>query len=569
MDDNVIVLYKSKQLVNPVTIELSDFSAFATSGTRHSQTVDNVTFTGYTGTPFSESYAQVTDGTAIAKHRPAGQQSIYLDDAEFYIKPNMKIKVTFKVVENTLRWSVFYYVSETELIGFNNGASITPASSYYVALYIGAFKINNEIYYGIYLRSDDRTLVIATVSANYWDGSFVPSSASPTKTSTANGNRGRYDRTSEPWTPQEQWRNATTLNRYTHGIHCYKITAQQYNFLHETLWGEGAAWAVDMVRNAIFNPISGIIACHVLPVDVPESTGAPSSLMICGRAFYLGGTTARLTQQCQFTSWQTDSYYLRSSDFSESFLDWAPYLTAMIKLPFMGWKELDINTIMDGSFYVKYVIDIINGNCIAEIWVTDRDGHTFCYGGYSGNCAYTVPITANDQGGIAPIKAFAGMATSIAIGGLNAGMASLATGSMSAGVADNGGVNPGSPGGDFDPHFNAEGMVRGAARGVTERVFAPHTMTMASELPANIAAMTDDLQVHLVIVGPNNITPMQGDDDVNSIVGRPASYLGRIKDFKGDSKNIVYGVVHADDIPYATDSEKNEIEMLIASGVIL
>ena len=161
------------------------------------------------------------------------------------------------------------------------------------------------------------------------------------------------------------------------------------------------------------------------------------------------------------------------------------------------------------------------------------------------------------------------MATSIAIGGLNAGMASLATGSMSAGVADNGGVNPGSPGGDFDPHFNAEGMVRGAARGVTERVFAPHTMTMASELPANIAAMTDDLQVHLVIVGPNNITPMQGDNDVNSIVGRPAAYLGRIKDFKGDSKNIVYGVVHADDIPYATDSEKNEIEMLIASGVIL
>lgn len=560
MDDNVIVLYKSKQLVNPVTIELSDFSAFATSaGSMHSQTVDNVTFTGYTSTPFSESYAHVTDGTAIAKHRPAGQQSIYLDDAEFYIKPNMKIKVTFKVVENTLIWSVFYYVGETELIGFNNGGSYTPASSYYVALYIGAFKINNEIYYGIYLRSDDRTLVIATVSANYWDGSFVPSSASPTKTSTANGNRGRYDRTSEPWTPQEQWRNATTLNRYTHGIHCYKITAQQYNFLHETLWGEGAAWAVDMVRNAIFNPISGIIACHVLPVDVPESTGAPSSLMICGRAFYLGGTTARLTQQCQFTSWQTDSYYLRSSDFSESFLDWAPYLTAMIKLPFMGWKELDINTIMDGSFYVKYVIDIINGNCIAEIWVTDRDGHTFCYGGYSGNCAYTVPITANDQGGIAPIKAFAGLAATAIVGG-------AAAASMMA-------VDKGAPTKksktkeiDFD---EGDGDISGALAPVVGASFAPHKMTMASELPANIAAMTDDLQVHLVIVGPNNITPMQGDNDVNSIVGRPAAYLGRIKDFKGDSKSIVYGIVHADDIPYATDSEKNEIEMLIASGVIL
>ena len=558
MDDNIIVLYKSKQLVNPVTIELSDFSAFATTGTRHSQTVDNVTFVGYTGTPFSESYAHVTDGTAIAKHRPEGQQSIYLDDAEYYIKPNMKIKVTFKIVENALIWSTVYYVGETELIGFNNGGSYAPASAYYVSLHIGAFKIGDDIYYGVYMRRDNRVLYISSVSENYWDGSFVPSSASPTKTSTANGNRGRYDRTSEPWTPQEQWRSANVLNRYAHGIHCYKISADEYNYLHETLWGEGSAWAVDMVRNAIFNPISGIIACHVLPVDVPTS-GTSDALMICGRAFYLGGYAPNKTQSCQFISWQTDSYQLNSGDFSESFLDWSPYLTAMLKLPFMGWKELDINTVMDGSFYVKYVIDIINGNCIAEIWVTDRDGHSFCYGGYSGNCAYTVPVTANDQGGIAPIKAFAGLAATAIVGG-------AAAASMAA-------VDKGAPTKksktkeiDFD---EGDSNISGALAPVVGASFAPHKMTMASDLPANIAAMTDDLQVHLVITGPNNITPMQGDDEVNGIVGRPASYLGRIKDFKGDSKNIVYGIVHADDIPYATDSEKNEIETLIASGVIL
>ena len=116
MDDNVIVLYKSKQLVNPVTIELTDFSAFATSaGSMHSQTVDDTTFTGYNGNLFSESYAHVTDGTAVAKHRPVGQQSIYLDGAEFYIKPNMKIVITFKV-ENDLDSIKYTYIKDSDKI---------------------------------------------------------------------------------------------------------------------------------------------------------------------------------------------------------------------------------------------------------------------------------------------------------------------------------------------------------------------------------------------------------------------------------------------------------------------
>lgn len=563
----MIVLFKNKELTIPANIELTDFSAFATTGmSEHTQTVDTVEFKGYTGTPFSPSYATVSDGTTIAKNLPAGQPSIFIEDAEYYIKPNMKMVVTYKEDGNNIVFQCNYYVGQTKLTAFGTGQTFSKNN--YYSLHIGAFKIGDNIYYGFYLREDNRTLQMSSVSENYWDGSFTPVTASPAKTSTKNGGRGAYDRTSAPWTPQNQWANAKVLNRYEHGIHCYKITAQQYNYLHETLWGEGAAWAVDMVRNAIFNPISGIIACHVLPVNVPESTGAPTSLMICGRAFYLGGTTARLTQQCQFVSWQTDSLELKSGDFSDSYLDWAPYLTAMIKLPFIGWKELDINTIMDGSFYVRYVIDIINGNCLAEIWVHDRDGHEFCYGGYSGNCAYTVPITANDQGGIAPIKAFAGMATTVAIGGIAAGVTSLA-GASAAGVSENGGVNPGSPGGDFNPHFNAQGMLSQAARNVTNRAFAERKMTMAGDMPANIASMTDDLQVHLVLTGPNNITPMQADNGVITLIGKPASQLGKVKDYRGDNKEILFGVVHADDIPKAIAAEKNEIEDLIAGGVIL
>lgn len=553
----MIVLFKNKELTIPVNIELTDFSAFATTGmSEHTQTVDTVEFKGYTGTPLSPSYATVSDGTTIAKNMPAGQPSIFIENAEYYIKPNMKMIVTYKEDDNNIVFQCEYYVGQTELTAF--GTSHTFSKNNYFSLHVGAFKIGDKIYYGFYLRIDNRTLQISTVSENYWDGSFTPVTTSPAKTSTKNGGRGAYDRTSAPWTPQSQWANAKVLNRYEHGIHCYKITAQQYNYLHETLWGEGAAWAVDMVRNAIFNPISGIIACHALPVDVPAS-GSASALMICGRAFYLGGTAAALTQQCQFVSWQTNSLELSSGDFSLSYLDWAPYLTAMIKLPFIGWKELDVNTIMDGSFYVRYVIDIINGNCLAEIWVHDRDGHEFCYGGYSGNCAYTVPITANDQGGIAPIKAFAGMAATSIVSGTLA-LAPM----MEAPITRKAQMKQ-----ELAENEEADSQITSMTKTATNMGLSERKMTMASDMPANIASMTDDLQVHLVLTGPNNITPLQADNGVITLIGKPTSQLGKVKDYRGDNKEILFGIVHADNIPKATAAEKNEIEDLIEGGVIL
>lgn len=557
----MIVLFKNKELTIPVNVELSDFSAFATTGmSEHTQTVDSVEFKGYAGTPFNQSYATVPDGSTIAKNMPAGQQSVYIDSAEYYIKPNMKMVVSFKPSGNNISYACSYYVGTTKLTSFSD--SYIFSNNLYYSLHLGAFKIGDKVYYGFYIRQDDRTLKISTVSENYWDGSFTPVTASPAKTSTKNGGRGAYDRTSAPWTPQNQWANAKVLNRYEHGIHCYKITAQQYNYLHETLWGEGAAWAVDMVRNAIFNPISGIIACHALPVDVPTS-GSASALMICGRAFYLGGTAAALTQQCQFVSWQTDSLELVSKRYSDSYLDWAPYLTAMIKLPFIGWKELDVNTIMDGSFYVRYVIDIINGNCLAEIWVHDRDGHDFCYGGYSGNCAYTVPITANDQGGIAPIKAFAGMAASSIVSGTLA-LAPMLAPMMEVPITKKAQMKQ-----ERAEKEKADKQITNMAKTATSMGLSERKMTMASDMPANIASMTDDLQVHLVLTGPNNITPMQGDNGVITLIGKPTSQLGKIKDYRGDNKEILFGVVHADDIPNALATEKNEIEELIAGGVIL
>lgn len=565
---NTLGIYKDSQMKQLFVVTYADFAGARFTSSLSSKTIDEVVYKYAEASPNNPGvFPFITDETCILDHPMINDvNDTTVTSATYYLKPDMRIELsaTNSKSGSTGRTTIAakLYVGETSVI--NNSASVARQ---YCKFYIG--KINNEhnsvvtTGFCIYRRVTNNTINITWVTDNFWDESRNPKRVtdSGVKRSTARGGQGAYNWNSAPWTPQKQWSSAQTLNTQAHGLHAYVITDAHLNYLHECLWSKNI---IDQWRNYKFNPIGGIIACHCLPVPVPTQANPDGFITVCGQGFYMGGLTADRTQSCEFVEWQSESIRLDSNEYSATYLDWAPYMKAMIKLPFIGWKEIDVNTIMDGEFYIHYTIDIINGNCIAEIWVHDRDDHEFCYGGYSGNCAYTIPVTANDNGGIAPIKAFAGLATGLVVGAVTAGVGTLA-GAAAAGEAANGGVAVGSVGAEFTPHVNVGGTISTAARGTTSHMFDQHKMTVAGDIPANISAMVDDLKVHFVLIAPNNITPTDGDLDQDSIVGAPSSYVGQVGDFTG----LVFGIVHAHPVPKATDQEKNEIESLIAGGVYI
>lgn len=565
---NTIGLYKDSQMKQLFVVTYANFAGAKFTGALSSKTIDDVVYKYAEASPNNSGvFPFISDETCILDHPLINDvNDTTVTSATYYLKPDMKIELsaTNSKSGSTARTTIAakLYVGETSVI--NNSATVARQ---YCKFFIG--KINNErnsvITEGlcVYRRVTNSTINITWVTDNFWDGSRNPKPVtdSGAKRSTARGGQGAYNWNSAPWTPQKQWSNARTLNTQVHGLHAYVISDAHLNYLHECLWSKNI---IDQWRNYKFNPIGGIIACHCLPVPVPTQSNPQGTLTICGQGFFMGGLTADLTQSCEFVEWQSESIRLDSLEYSATYLDWAPYMKAMLKLPFIGWKELDINTVMDGEFYIHYTIDIINGNCLAEIWVHDRDDHEFCYGGYSGNCAYTIPITANDNGGIAPIKAFMGLAATAALPVLGGALMASAG---SAAAAANGGIDVSgmtmsvSDSGEY----GARSSLGAVGKAGTDMITSRHNMHVASDIPANLSAMTDDLKIHLVLIAPNNVTPMDGDVDQDSIVGAPSSYVGHVGDFTG----LVFGIVHAHPVPKATDQEKNEIESLIAGGVYI
>ena len=77
-----------------------------------------------------------------------------------------------------------------------------------------------------------------------------------------------------------------------------------------------------------------------------------------------------------------------------------------------------------GGIAVVYRCDILTGNVCAFIMCRDRNGNTACMQTLTGNCAYTIPVTGNDNG----TGQIFGALTSTAIGMLSGNVGAVVSG---------------------------------------------------------------------------------------------------------------------------------------------
>lgn len=149
---------------------------------------------------------------------------------------------------------------------------------------------------------------------------------------------------------------------------------------------------VDLIKKMFASPFEAVISLKMLfcPITAGNS-----------QTVWLGNvetdvTMAKVTDQ--FTD--VDLGTINVNEFFGSFADYAPFTKIQIYLPFIGFKDLNVDEVMNSQLHLRYRVDVYTGACIAYLTVTktikSTNLNSILYQ-FDGNCAMEIPFTSNDN----------------------------------------------------------------------------------------------------------------------------------------------------------------------------
>lgn len=291
----------------------------------------------------------------------------------------------------------------------------------------------------------------------------------------------------------------------------------QLNNLARFLWSTDF---VDTIKKILQSPMDALISLALFPVKPPTDGAHNISLG------YIDSGVSALRVSDQFMTVQTSGLVVPHK--YNSYLDYAPYTSAEIFLPFIGFCPLNINDIMGKSVDVTYNIDLLSGVCTAIVHANAQSLYS-----YSGNMAMFLPLSAGN---------WARMLTPIF--GMVGGVATL-----SAGI---GGVMGGAP------LLASTSMAVRGAESIAN--LGGNSVSRSGGISGN-AGIMGDYQPFIVITRPINDKPATYDTNIGQTYNKSAQ-LGTLSGF------TVIEEAHIECMN-ATDAEKQEIERLLKEGVIL
>lgn len=169
----------------------------------------------------------------------------------------------------------------------------------------------------------------------------------------------------------------------------YNPTVQQIRELAYFMWSGDFT---DLIKKMFTSPFEAIISLKMLFVDVPTGTS---------QTVWLGNveTTVSMPKLSkQFID--IDLGAITVNEFFGSFADYAPFTKIQIFLPFIGYKDLNVDEVMNANLHLRYRVDVYSGACIAFLTVTKEIKSTSLNSilyQFDGNCAMELPFTQNDN----------------------------------------------------------------------------------------------------------------------------------------------------------------------------
>ena len=180
---------------------------------------------------------------------------------------------------------------------------------------------------------------------------------------------------------------------------CYELSVERLNNIAIKLWSEDFFNNILLLNNS---PIENILSCKLLPLSL---SGSESTVKIGNVDMGINGN--RLSKTVYRYNIGTITIPRISN---MGFLNYAPYTSTVIFLPFIGFKELNTSDIMGRNVSVDYVVDVITGACKAIVTVNNYQ----CYE-FDGNCGIDIPLTAGNRSQVEMgyVKSAVGVASNI------------------------------------------------------------------------------------------------------------------------------------------------------------
>lgn len=292
----------------------------------------------------------------------------------------------------------------------------------------------------------------------------------------------------------------------------YEPSRSELRDLTRFLWSLAP---IDQLKKFFQSPVEAIISLHQLYVT--PSVGADDNIY-CG---YIDTEVTAPVVTNQFASLSCGSVAIPAK--YNNALDYSPYTSVSIYLPFIGIRELNADDVIGSTITVTYNVDVLNGACLASVKCVRNNLNAVIYT-FEGNCAVQLPVTGATFGGPTAGLMVAGAAI----------VGTLATGGAAATAIATG----------------AGGMMAGSKTHVQKSGnFVGNAGALGSKTP------------YIIVTRPIPVTPV----NYHLYYGLPSHVSVLISSLTGYTR---VKSVHVDDVSSATDEEKRMIESILKNGFI-
>lgn len=202
------------------------------------------------------------------------------------------------------------------------------------------------------------------------------------------GGGGPQDRYSQDTLP-EGHPNITLLN--SGFVKLYNPNyAQLQNFAH-FLFADITDEMSIIFKRMISNPLDYIIALNM--IHIPLTTGTTEEIGFCG----IGSNVSAKVVTEQYYEIE---YRLDIREFWNTALDYSNYTKCKIYIPYCGIYDINIDEIMNGTLWLRYVVDVVSGSVVAFVGTrrTQKDGTVLraTLYQYNGNCILAMPVSSTN-----------------------------------------------------------------------------------------------------------------------------------------------------------------------------
>ena len=329
-------------------------------------------------------------------------------------------------------------------------------------------------------------------------------------------------------TPEAEFPDSVTpASKYM--VSVWNMTNTMVQNFASALWSNNV-W--NAIKDFFTKPTDAVIAMFTL-YGVDVGTGAPSE------EIKLGGHGTGVSAIPVTTRYKTvDLGSVAVPEFYTNVEDYAPYSSAEIYLPFIGFVKVDVNEIMNATVNIKYVFDMWTGTLVARIFVT-RDGIKQELYNFTGSSSVQIPLTDRDY-----TNAISSLVTGIFDGARNIAIAGSIAGAT-------GGVG-------LVPAMTAVAGIASVASNTANGI--KNSVQRSGSIGSNFGAMTNK-KACIYVKRPLAYNA----NNYQHYYGFPANWTCTLSEVSGYTR---VKDIHLDTVS-CTDEERIEIEKILKSGVML